>query len=413
MEKNLQENEIKELEEEIDLAVDRLFVEKRKGLAEPLPQEPSALLDSLESTSYESTDEPGTGFDFAPSLMTALSPPPPTPMPPPAVPTGPSYLKSIDQLEAQLLSLEWEISGEKLSKTQEAVKVLRHSLKQREDVGSVLGFMKDLLDRMRADEDNIRPPMIKFLLDAKETVKLLLRQETDKEITIFKQLALDGIESRFGSMGETKGVPGRAETLRIEEKGPAPTLIEPKKEEIFNQWDSFFKKTEGILHQINQRLSQLEKVRRDPPPSPALQRETPPLSPLKDITVFRTGGKLVGVESEGIRKLFKVPPFFKERYAEQPRVRIREDDVTLIDLKQIFPEESWRSEGAVKLLLLYGEGGTGGAGECKGLIVEEILKRIMILPEQQGGDGRPLLGRIRWSYEAQPVDVPILDFRRL
>ena len=39
MEKNLQEEEIKELEEEIDLAVDRLFVEKRKGIVEkPSPR---------------------------------------------------------------------------------------------------------------------------------------------------------------------------------------------------------------------------------------------------------------------------------------------------------------------------------------------------------------------------------------
>lgn len=80
MEKNLQENEIKELEEEIDLAVDRLFVEKRKGLVETLPQEPPGILDSLESTSFEptsfeSTDESETNFDFAPSL-TAPAPPP-------------------------------------------------------------------------------------------------------------------------------------------------------------------------------------------------------------------------------------------------------------------------------------------------------------------------------------------------
>ena len=101
-------------------------------------------------------------------------------------------------MEAQLLSLEWEITEEKLAKTQEAVKVLRNSLKQRQDVGSVLGFMKDLLDRMKTDEENISPPMIKFLLDAKETIKLLLRQETEGDFTIYKQLALDGIEARFG-----------------------------------------------------------------------------------------------------------------------------------------------------------------------------------------------------------------------
>ena len=104
MEKTLQEEEIKELEEEIDLAVDQLFVEKREGLDETLFQEPPDILPSLEPHQVSNT-----GFDVEPLLT-----PPPAP-PPPRAPGAPTYSKSIDPLEAQLLSLEWEITEEQLA----------------------------------------------------------------------------------------------------------------------------------------------------------------------------------------------------------------------------------------------------------------------------------------------------------
>jgi hypothetical protein len=397
MEKSLQEEEIKELEEEIDLAVDQLFVEKRKGAGETLFQEVPDILPS-----FEPPQSSKKRIDVEPRLAPPLEPP--APPPPPKAPPSPTYLKSIDQLEAHLLSLEWEISEEKVAKTQEAVKVLRNSLKQRQDVGSVLGFMKDLLDRMKADEENIRPPMIKFLLDAKETVKLLLRQETESEFAVYKKLALDGIEARFGGLAETKAAPSQAAPLAIEQNVDSSFLGDWKKEEEVSRWNAFFEKTEEILGQINERLSRLEKAPRASLAPSKPEKERPPVM---DITVCRASGKWVGVESQRIWRLFKVPASFQEQCADHPRVRIRDKDVSMIDLEKIFPGESSNPEGAIKLLMIQGE------GEYKGLIVEDVLKRIEASPEERGGDGKPLLGIVHWSYQAHPIDVPILDFARL
>jgi hypothetical protein len=52
-------------------------------------------------------------------------------------------------------------------------------------------------------------------------------------------------------------------------------------------------------------------------------------------------------------------------------------------------------------------------GEYKGLIVEDTIKRIEASPEEQGGNEKPLLGIVRWSYQAHSIDVPILDVARL
>jgi hypothetical protein len=455
MEKDLREDEIKELEEEIDSAVDRLFVENQKGLEnsvlkspqpvppsfeaeqgaepdfrfepppipiQPLPAQPSKPLsfdspNELEGTldfepppvpispmrdqqpkplSFDAFDELEGSFDLEPSSIPAA----PQPV---AQPRPPSYLKSIDQLEAQLLSLEWEISHEKLQKTREEVGTLRELLRQRKDIGSVLGFMATVLDQMIADEENIHPASIKFLLDAKETTKLLFEREGEREFEIYKQLVREGIEARFSGLGGTKKpLPQPPATYAIE---PPPEKIPAewkKPEELPAQWNHFFEKAESLLQRIEQRSFELER-RSHVSPGGSVKETLPSM----DITVFKSYGKLYGVESQKVMKLYKIPPSFEERYGDRPKVRVKDKDVTLINLKKAFPEESWLPAETSRLLMIQEE------GECKGLIVEEVLKRIISSPSDREENGKPLLGLIHWNYLAHPVDVPILDVKKL
>ncbi len=388
MEKNLQEDEMKELEEEIDSAVDRLFVEKKGELSESLAQEPLPR--------SAPPDIPARSVDLEPASIPTAPPPRPQPQPP-------TYLKSIDYLEAQLLSLEWEITDEKLRKTQEAVTRLHEFLNQRADIGSVLTSMEGVLEQMVAGEENIHPPMIKFLLDAKETIKLLIREEAENEFGIYKQLAREGIEARFTSLMGRKESLSQAASSPPEEPVPEKPVTEWKRvEEVLTQWNGFLAKAEDVLHQIDQHLSQLEKKQPEPLVSSGQTK-----SPLMDITVFKAYGKLYGVESQKIIKLYKIPPSLEEKFAHRPKVRLRDMDVTLIDLRKAFPVESWQPEGMSKLLMIQAE------GECKGLIVEEVLKRLMISLEDRGDNGKPLLGTIHWTYQAHPVEVLILDLKRL
>ena len=122
-------------------------------------------------------------------------------------------------MEAQLLSLEWEITEEKLKKTREEVLALRELLKQKTDIASILSDMEKVLSHMIENEENIRPPWIKFLLDSKETIKLLMRKETEGEINIYKQLAYLGIEARFSCSGRDEGDQSRSTLLTAKWKG--------------------------------------------------------------------------------------------------------------------------------------------------------------------------------------------------
>lgn len=419
----LREEEIKELEDEIDLAVDRLFVEKRKGAKEPAHQE-SPILEASEPPTFETflqsapePEPPGPpslessfGLPEEPEkegldIEESIAPTPPPPPPPP-----PSYMKAIDQLEAQLLALEWEITDEKLQNTQEAVRSLNQLLKQRKDISSVLGFMDDLLNRMTADTEEIRPPMIKFLLDAKETIKLLLRRETEGEVGVYKQLCLEGMEARFAGLQAQKAPVSPAAPSRIEKEVPDHPISSPpinweRIEEMLGQGKTFFGRAEKILAGMDGRLSELEKVR--PESRSRASAEEVSTAPLMDVTIFRACGRCYGVESRKIWKLFRIPPSFHEKVGDQSRVRLRDAEVSLIDLRKAFPEETLKEAAETKLLTLQGD------GEYKGLIVEKVLKRFRGAVEQGRADGRPLVGVLHWFDQSEAIEVPILDPNRL
>ncbi len=183
MEKIMGEDELKGLEEEIDNAVDRLFVDKKMEATDHFLIESSMLESSLKSPVDEFPKE-------SPLLE---------PIPKPSIHESHPipFLKSIEKLEAQLLTLEWEITPEKLKKTQEEILSLRELLKQKSEMTTILDNMEKVLIHMVKNEEHIQPSWVKFLLDSKDTLKLLMRKEEEGEVSIYKQLAFLGIEARF------------------------------------------------------------------------------------------------------------------------------------------------------------------------------------------------------------------------
>ena len=149
IDKVLGENDIKGLEEEIDSAVDRLFVEKTGEPAQTIPKPP-------QPPAKEQPFRVEKDFDFDSASAT---PPPPPPPPPPAA----AVFKPIEKMEGQLLSLEWEINRENLAKTKEEVLALRQTLREKPEAGSVLNLMDKVLDYMVRNENKIRRPLFSFL----------------------------------------------------------------------------------------------------------------------------------------------------------------------------------------------------------------------------------------------------------
>jgi hypothetical protein len=438
MDKTLGEDEVKGLEAEIDDAVERLFVEIKKGLPgnvsmeSPVVKSPARvekdvdlgdvsmeppvakppLRPEKESGPGQVFMEPPVGKPSPPvekgeDLDLSFAPPPsdipfvlePSPPPPPPPKTAPS-LNPLEKLETHVLSLEWEMTRENLKKAMEEVLAVRSQAKQDPQIVSTLNLMGKVIQHMMKNEGDVTPPFVKFLLDAKETIKLLMKKGMDQETATFKQLAHAGIEARFASLKELREVPppppppspGRSERI---ETTAVPTMGGEKFQELLNKIDLFLERTEELIKRMG------ERSRSGSGPLPEAQ------APSAQITVFKIGDKFFGVESEKVYKLFKVPDTFEARFSNQSKILLRGLEVRMIDLKKRFSiAAEYRKEG-VKLLTVNEQ------GVLKGWIIDQILKQVSATPEREGEGRGDVLGKISWTYKDRQVTVPILDTKRL
>jgi hypothetical protein len=380
MEKMVGEDEIKGLDEEIDSAVDRLFVEKKSGMIENL---------TIESPPSKPPIAPIKSVDRG-------SPVPPSPEPP-------SSMKPFEKMETQLLSLEWEITKENIEKTKDEVLSLRENLKERPDIVSILNLMGKVLNLMAKNVENIPPPQIKFLLDSKETIKLLMRKETAGEINIYKQLTLGGIEARFLSLEGLEGPKTKKPSINTnEEKMEVPKIWKDQIEGIQKKMNLFSEKMDEVLNKINQQMFRMGQPAKTP--TEGLTEEKPLL---KDITIFIIYEKLMGIESYKIFKLFKIPDTLLSKYLSKQKIQLKDFEIKMVDLKKIFPLENRERRGEKQLLALK-EG-----GEYKGLIVDQVLNKISVQVEASKGYSEYFSEMVHWTYHGEPVEIPILDLRKI
>ena len=409
MDKIIGEEDLKGLEEEIDDAVDRLFVDKKGGITENFLMESSLLESSLKSPMEESSNEfpilepsaKPSPFELSEEVDKKYeqerSPRPPSPPIP--------FLKSIEKMEAQLLSLEWEITEEKLKKTKEEVLALRELLKQKADMTSILNYMEKALSHMIKNEENIQPSWIKFLLDSKETLKLLMRKETEGEINIYKQLAYLGIEARFSTLEGMIDTPLPPPSLVLneeKEKVEIPIAEGKRIEETLSKMNLFSEKMEEFLKKIEPFLSKIEQL--DLKFSETLvEAKSLPVN----ITIFKVDERLFGVESEKVFKLFKVPNTFQEKYSSQQKIRLKGFEVKMINLEKILSIQGGEPKGEIKILMVKDN------GEYKGFMVDQVLNKLSALSDKGGEIGGCFSGIIHSTYQEQPIEIPILDLKKL
>jgi hypothetical protein len=375
-------------------------------MAEP-PMKPSMLEPSIDASFLESPTDSSTEFPIESSPLEPsyelekifdLG----SPLQPPSAPVP--FLNSIEKMEAQLLSLEWEITEEKLEKAREEVLALCELLKQKADISSILRNMEKLLNHMIQNEENIEPPWIKFLLDAKETIKLLMRKETEGEINTYKQLAYQGIEARFSGlekMKETTIAPppfGKEEKIeKTETSLPGEKMIQ----DLSNKMNLFMEKVEQIFRTVGQQIATLEE---------AIQRHPAPLregsSTPVGVTIFKVNEKLFGVESERIFKLFKVPDSFLQKYSNHQKIRLRDLEVKMVNLKKILAIQGEDPQGEIRFLTVKDN------GEYKGFLVDQVCKKLFAPPERGKEVGEYFIGIIHSTYQEQPVEIPILNLKK-
>ena len=442
------EDEFKGLEEEIDSAVDRLFVEKERETEEGMIMKVTRSEPSHEAEGkivFESPIRPSSKpipffrpeetietqpheaegkIDFE-SFIRPSSKPIPFFRPEETIETQPheaeqkidreSFIRpsskplpifrSGEKMETQLLSLEWEITKDNLQNTKEEVLALRRNMGEKPQITTILNWMEKILNRMIESEENISPSWIKFLMDSKETIKLLMRKETLNEIMIYKQLAYAGIEARFFRLEGLKDTQTQQPSLSLsQETERAETTMPGGKQiqEILDKMSLFLNKMEEFSKGIDLHLSSLRQESRKP-----LEQDLQEPKPLLiNITVFKIDDKLFGVESDKIFRLFKVPSSFHSKYIDQQKIRLKGLEVRMIDLKKIFSIQGGDQTGEVRILAVKDN------GEYKGLMVDEVLKRLSTHSDVSKEYGEYCVGMIHWTYQQHLVEIPILDLKK-
>lgn len=140
-------------------------------------------------------------------------------------------------------------------KDKKEVIALRGTLKEENDIVSVLNLMEKVLNHMTKKEEDIRPPLLKFLMDSKETVKLLMKKDNLSDIDIYKQLAHLGIEARFSCLEGLKDSKPIQPPLSFNEeidRTEMPMMRGKNIEETLNKMDQFLEKMEWLFTKWNQ-----------------------------------------------------------------------------------------------------------------------------------------------------------------
>lgn len=229
---------IEDLDEEIESAVDSLFVEKgadegngpagRKGdisiQAEPIPDiSPEVMEESLEKNELQGIipdvepveEEMAIGPEAEPireEMATSLEPEP-VAEEIATVPTrtgstekaseGEKLPKDVETLEVELLSLEWEFNGEILKKIIAALGGLKAVYRDNDSLLKVINMMGKVSLYLLNDEKSVTPETLRFLQDGKEVIKFLTMEKGEQ--TIFKNLVVEGINSHFQHLGLESG----------------------------------------------------------------------------------------------------------------------------------------------------------------------------------------------------------------
>jgi chemotaxis protein histidine kinase CheA len=153
---------------------------------------------------------------------------------------------------------------------------------------------------------------------------------------------------------------------------------------------------------MKQQISRLEETARKPP-APSIEVKSKPVN----VTIFRVEERLFGVESEKVFKLFRVPSTFQEKYLNRQKIRVRDFEVKMINLKKILAIEGEEPKGEIKILAVKDN------GEYKGFLVDQVLRKISSVSEREGEVGEYFSGIIHSTIQEQSVEIPILDLKKL
>jgi hypothetical protein len=242
--------------------------------------------------------------------------------------------RNLENLESHLLSLEWEINPELIQRVISELAFLKKAYRNDRASFQVVELMDKVTHSLANDEGNITPNNLRFLLEAKDGIKLLGNELKNKED--FKNVVLSGILARYRLMREegAKEADGQHESAR----------------------EGDFQNLTQSLRDLSQRLQ--HEIRQLGSITQRLQGGTDHSAPSRMIAAFlvETSGRVFAMENDIVVRSVQIPYRMARTVWRDREIRIRGVRLPLVNLFRLFKSKAKvKAENKVVVLVKKGD----------------------------------------------------------
>lgn len=440
-----------DLEREIDSAVDTLLVEK-KAHSNPAPSPPKTLSPIQESTIADKPSSPPLRKTPIP-VQEATITDKPSSLPPTApqvqrMELVPRELKEkLEEVEAQLLTLEWDISSKHINNAITQLQDLRRFSHVGEELEKIFILIQKVLHQLILDESKLTPSALKFLQKSWKAVKGMTDErfsfEIDKKTLVleltaeFQKLRIEGIPTKEGAEGiEAQRPPEERISLFAERITQKPS-VEAKipfgeldkfmnkiehllriVDEERNKWESIHQEIDNLKAAMRKTLSSgggiqkesyqeeitglAERLERGAPRPSDLELPHAAAKPSTAVALVNVSGIMFGIPEKQIIRIFPIKRWVSDFFIERGKVKLKNREIPLFNMVQVFKLKPSTEENPHVLLL------RGREDHPAAIIVDRAVSREEI--HYQLIEGRPYIlgqgmsksGRV-WILDAEQI----------
>jgi chemotaxis protein histidine kinase CheA len=428
--------DLSDLEKEIDSAVETLLVNKgEKANSVTQPQKTNPPVEEAHIAEQPSPSTTPTPPSTTPTPSPSPSRPPPPQSPPPTrQPVSQELQDKLEAVEAQLLTLEWDISSKHLNNAITHLQDFRGLSHIGDELEKIIILIQKVLYQLTSDESKLTPAALKFLQKAWKAVKGMTDERFSLEIdkkTLVQELIVEFQNLRMEEKPQKK-------EERIEARPPQEKRIEFPEERVtkephtekhipFSGIDKFMHKIEQLLHAVSDERRRLEGIHQeivnfkgelqnsfnaggDQPRAlrhegiaeleERLSKKSYP--PSVSVFLFKVSGVMFGLPEQQIIRSFPIKKWVSEFFIEKGKVKLKDREIPLFNILQVFKLKPTTEENPHVLLI------KGREDRPAAIIIDQAIPREEI--EYKPIDGKPYIfgqGAARsgtvWILDAEQI----------
>ena len=423
--------DLSDLEKEIDSTVDNLLVKKKGQTSTAIPPQaqPPANHLPFESAGIAERLSPSSSFS-----QTAQSPPR-------------ELKEKLEEVEAQLLTLEWDINSKNINSAITHLQDLRKYSHLGNELEKVIILIQKVLYQLILDESKLTPLALKFLQKSWKAVKGMTDErfslEIDKETLVrellaeFQRLKIEDEASkeqieRIESRGSLEGRIAQREA-KVSEKPLVNARIS------LAEIDKFMNKLEKLVQVVNEEQKRWKSIHQEIINFKAdLQRKFRPMqdidenlqrerkaglderlervsdqpsdrelqqavsTPVISVSLCKVSGVIFGLPEKQIVRSFPTKKWVSDSFIERGKVKLKNREIPLFNIVQVFKLRPSTEENPLVLLI------KGKEDRPAAVIIDQAISREAI--EYQPIEGRPYIfgqgisqrGRV-WILDAEQI----------